>query len=410
MNVSDMQRLQSLAQKQMELANSKKNLERTENWKNHNKGQRGLPLVHIELDTFEHEIIPPMLQCTDTVARQLETDILRNIVNFELFDDDWVVSPYFGVYWKTDFKLFGYSISKTNATDASGGNLGHHFNHVLADLEEDFEKLHASTWSVDKKATTEYIKIAEDAFGDILPVKIISSSLEAVPTQKIVHLMGMENMFTNMLDYPELFSEMMTRVADDYISYYAFLQNEKLLCSTTGFELLQQGSKCFTDLLPNKENITPKEMWGFMDSQETVSISPDLYKELIFPCYEKIASQFGLLSYGCCEPVSDVWEYVKTFENLRKVSISPWCNQEMMGEELKNTNIIFHRKPSPNILGIEKNLDEDALRSHIKETLLSAQGCAIEFTQRDVYTVHNDIPKVKKYVQIIREECEKYYK
>ncbi len=402
-------RLRALAQKQAELANSPVNLARVEEWKRHNAGKRGRPIVHIEIDTFEDEIILPALECEDALARRLEADLLRNFTNFTLFDDDWVVPPYFGVQWQTAFHLFGFDITRTTATDANGHNLGHHFNHVIADLEDDYEKLGQSTWSVDRAANEAYRSAAEDAFGDILPVRMVMASPEAVPTQKIVHLMGMENMFFNMTDYPQLFAQMMQRIADDYMAYHHFLQNEKLLSSTTGFELLKQGSKCFTDRLPEKENPNLNEVWGFMDSQETVSISPQMYRDLIFPCYKQIAAQFGQLSYGCCEPVSAVWEFVKTLPNLRKVSVSPWCDQTMMGAELKSTDIIFHRKPSPNFLGVDKVLDENAVRAHIKETLDAAAGCVVEFTQRDVYTVHDNPEKVRRYVEIIRAQCEKYY-
>ncbi|MEG0770170.1 MAG: hypothetical protein RSG59_09635 [Ruthenibacterium sp.] len=81
-----------------------------------------------------------------------------------------------------------------------------------------------------------------------------------------------------------------------------------------------------------------------------------------------------------------------------------------MGSELKGTDIIFHRKPSPNFLGVDKVLDEAAVRAHIKETLEAAAGCVVEFTQRDVYTVHENPAKVRRYVEIIREQCERYYK
>ncbi|MEG1271405.1 MAG: hypothetical protein RSD54_08805 [Ruthenibacterium sp.] len=410
MDIKEKERLRTLAKKQLAWANSPVNLARVDEWKRHNAGKRGRPIVHVEIDTFEDEIISPALQCKDATARCLEADLLRNFTNIELFDDDWVVAPYFGVQWKTNFNLFGYHITRTTAVDANGHSLGHQFNHVLADLEEEYDKLHQSTWSVDREATERYRSAAEDAFGDILPVRMTMASPDAVPTQKIVHLMGMENMFFSMTDYPELFLQMMQRVAQDYRGYHQFLQDNGLLCSTTGFELLKQGSKCFTDCLPQKEHPALNEVWGFMDSQETVSISPQMYRELVFPCYRQIAAQFGQLSYGCCEPVSAVWEFVKTLPNLRKVSVSPWCDQRFMGSELQNTDIIFHRKPSPNFLGVDRVLDEATVRAHIKETLDAAAGCVIEFTQRDVYTVHNNPAKVRRYVELIREQCEQYYK
>ena len=51
-------------------------------------------------------------------------------------------------------------------------------------------------------------------------------------------------------------------------------------------------------------------------------------------------------------------------------------------------------------------LDENAFRAHIEKTLKTAQGCHLEFAQRDVYTVNRDMNKVKRYVQIIRESIE----
>ena len=125
-----------------------------------------------------------------------------------------------------------------------------------------------------------------------------------------------------------------------------------------------------------------------MDSQETVGISPDMFEEFIFPCYQKIASQFGLLSYGCCEPVHPIWERcLSKLPNLRKISISPWCDEEYMGEQLRGSHVIYHRKPSPNFLGVDEILDEDAFRAHIRRSLTAAAGCEMEITQRDVYTI-----------------------
>ena len=146
-----------------------------------------------------------------------------------------------------------------------------------------------------------------------------------------------------------------------------------------------------------------------MDSQESVGLSPEMYHEFVFPCYRRIAEAYGLLSYGCCEPVHPIWDDVKTLHNLRKVSISPWCNEEIMGERLRGQRVIYQRKPSPNFLGVGKTLDEEAVREHITTTLKAAQGCKLEITQRDVYTIANDVDKVRRYVAIIRDLIDKLW-
>ena len=160
-----------------------------------------------------------------------------------------------------------------------------------------------------------------------------------------------------------------------------------------------------------KRPFTTKDVWGFMDSQETVGISPEMYEEFIFPCYKKISEQYGMLSYGCCEPVDPIWDNcISKLENLRKVSISPWCQEEIMGERLRGSKVIFHRKPSPNYLGVGDKLDEEGFRAHIRKSILAARGCEMEITQRDVYTINHDIDKAHRYVQIIREEIEKNWR
>ncbi|MGL1893834.1 MAG: hypothetical protein OCD02_19510 [Spirochaetaceae bacterium] len=266
--------------------------------------------------------------------------------------------------------------------------------------------LKESTFGVDRDRTLKYLKEVEDILGDIIPVNFTGGCLGAVPTQELVHLMGMENMFMAMYDTPELFKELMERIADDYIRFFRFLEEENLLLSTTSNQHLGQGSFCFNQELPtDKEEFNSLDLWGYMDSQETVGISPDMFGEFIFPCYERISKEFGLLSYGCCEPTHEIWdEYLSTLENLRNVSISPWCDEIYMGNKLRGKKVIYHRKPSPNFLRVDEELNENTFREHIKKTVEAAKGCQLEFAQRDVYTIHNNPQKVRRYVEIIREE------
>lgn len=408
------ERLRELARKQLEYAKSELNQKRIKEWYLHNdlKGER--PMVQLEMWTFEQEIIPQRLKCVTPKARALEAQLYRNFLNRELFDDDRVVPDYFPLSYDAWFRMFDIEVKVENAQLDGHQSLGHHFIPCLEDLEEDYEegKIKPSTFGVDLERTEKKKQFIEEMIGDILPVKIQMDCLYSVPTQMLVHIMSMEQMMFNMYDYPELFKKMMGQIADDTLVYYRMLEEKKLILPTTTFESVGQGTFAFTNDLPGEEvfrerPFTTKDVWGFMDSQETVGISPQMYEEFIFPCYQKISSQYGLLSYGCCEPVHPIWENcISKLENLRKVSISPWCDEAYMGEKLRGSRVIYHRKPSPNYLGVDRILDEDALREHIRTTLRAAKGCKVEFTQRDVYTIHNDLDKARRYIEIIREEIE----
>lgn len=413
----DREILREVAKQQLEWAGKEKNKEKIRQWYLHNSLQGEKPLIHLEMETFAHEILPDRMKCQGEFARWVEKNLYGNFLNQELFDDDRVTPDYFSMDYDTHFQLFDIPVQTEHTTDLGGGeSVGHHFVSVVEDLEEDYHKLKKSTFGVDLESTKAKEEAVREAIGDILPVKVQMGCLCSVPTQMIVHIMSMENMMFAMYDAPELFKEMMDRIAQDTLEYYRMLEEKRLIFPTVSFEHLSQGSMCFNRELPGweewkKRPFTTKDVWGFMDSQETVGISPEMFEEFIFPCYQKISEQYGLLSYGCCEPVDPIWEKcISKLKNLRKVSISPWCKEEIMGERLRGSSVIYHRKPSPNYLGVGTVLDEEAFREHIRTSLHAARGCKMEIAQRDVYTINHDIGKARRYVEIIREEIENNWK
>lgn len=399
--------LKNLAQKQYTYSQSAEMKLLKQEWIRHNDCEKGRPMITVELGTFAQDIVPQLLQCESETARSIEAKLYSNIVNHELFHDDSIVRDHIPIYYPTTFTPFGIEVKIDHLADS----VGHHFVEVLNDLKSDFHLLKPSTFGVDIENMKQTQSLYQELFDGIIPIKVSGQGLYAVPTQDIVHIMSMENMMFSMYDYPDEFHAMMEQLSNDYLAYFKFMEEQGMLLQTTGDEPLGQGTYCFTKDLPDASELstrpfTTKDVWGFLDSQETAGISPDMFEEFVFPYYKKIADVYGLLSYGCCEAVHPIWEScLSKLENLRKVSISPWCNEEYMGEQLQGRRTVFHRKPSPNFLGVGSVLEEEALRSHIRKTIHAAKGCTLEFTQRDVYQINNTYQKVARYVEIIREEC-----
>ena len=65
-----------------------------------------------------------------------------------------------------------------------------------------------------------------------MPAKITGHALYTVPTQNIVHLMSMEDMYVSMYDTPELFKKVMDRLTDDYCRYFDLLEEAGHLLPT----------------------------------------------------------------------------------------------------------------------------------------------------------------------------------
>jgi len=402
----DTARLRELAKRQLEYANSERNRRLYDDWKAHgDMNRQSRPMITIEAGTFNDEIITPMLRCESQEARRLEYLLISNTINFEHFKDDMIVRDYIPVDIAYEITPYGLPVERIES-----GSLGHHFVSRIFDLKEDFHKLSKSIIHKNLDAKRKYGDRIREIIGDILPVKESGACAVACLMQNVVHIMDMQDMFIAMIDEPELFHQMMRMLTDDYIEIYRKMEDDGIILPTNNDVWLSQGSLAFTnDLVDEGEQLKTSDIWVYMDAQETSGVSAEMYHEFVFPYYKEISERFGLLSYGCCESVSNVWENsVSKYENLRKVSISPWCDEEYMGERLQGRKVVYHRKPSPNLIGVERNLDENAARKYIAKTIAASRKAGkLEFSQRDVYTVHGDLRKVERYVQIIRKECEK---
>ena len=94
-------------------------------------------------------------------------------------------------------------------------------------------------------------------------------------------------------------------------------------------------------------------------------------------------------------------------KNLRKASISPWCNEEFMGEQLRGSMVTYLRKPDATLLGVGKELDEGRVRACFRKTYEASKGCRLEIAQRDVYQINNTPDKVKRFVELARMGVDK---
>jgi len=406
---NDREIIRSLAMRQMELAKSEVNQKVINDWYKHHAFGGGRPMIHIEMGTFYNEAVAPLMKCTGKTAREIESRIHMMSFNREYIGDDHPVADFFPIKVNASMQPFGLEVSRTHAQAANTTSLGHKYTHHIMDLEQDFHKLNAANIFINADDVATQMDYINEHIGDILPAKLIGDALYSVPTRDLVSIMDMETMYMAMYDYPELFHKMMRQLTDDYLSFFNQMEQSKLLRPVAGCDYVAQGSWGFTKELPETGNdLRSTDLWGYMDSQETVAISPAMFEEFLWPYYKEIAERIGLLSYGCCEPVHKVWYLFGTLPNLRKISISPWCDEAVMAEYLQGTNVIYHRKPESTFLGTGTNLDEEAFRAYMNVTKSLTRGLTVEITQRDIYTINNDMDKVRRYIEIIRDVFDSY--
>ena len=398
--------LRGLAEKYMRYAGLEEMKEKEALWYAHNDGQgRRTPII-MEIDTFLEDILPP-LRCESVYGREIEKYLQFYIVNYELIGDDKVIPPEYRVPMQIDFKLFNLDIKVQHADQG----VGFHTEPAITNLEEQVYGLEKSVYGYRREETEKHYAYAQEILGDIMPVVYENQSLRwaLMPTKLVVDLMTMQEMFMAMYDCPEELHLLLRRITDDLKEFCFWQEREGLLTWNGGNHYAGAGSYGFTRKL-KKDSPKLKDMWGNINSQESVGISPQMYEEFLAPYYRELAELFGAVYYGCCEPANDAWESIRTYPNLRKVSVSAWADQEFMGKVLAKEDMVYSRKPSPNFIGVPNSFDEDAFRLYMEETFRCAADCRLEIIFRDIYSLGGDVTKPGRAVKIVRELEEKYRK
>ena len=407
-SIKDREILREIASRKAELATNQRNTEILKMWDALANGIRQTPTVRLLYSNFTHEVIGSRLRCEGKDARALEHRLLAPIVGRELFDDDTPVSPTLDVNLFTG--AFPFSASP-KATRIPGSN-GYHIEPLTDDIESDIELFKGGKFSADPQKTAEYCAWVDEIIGDILPTRVTMPSLTGSITNPLVRMIGMETYYLSMYDSPEALHEIMDEATSFYERYYDYLEENGFLLPTNGFSPVAQESFGFTSELPCDGPITStKQVWGFLESQETTAVSPETYGEFVYPYQDRLVKRFGLLSYGCCERVDDIWEdYLSKWTNLRKLSISPFNNEMRVGEYLRGSNVVYYSKPRAEYVTNRGPLDEEALRRYFKGVCEAASGCLFEMAQREVGTIFGDFERGRRYVQIAKECIEQYWK
>ena len=406
MNNKDREILRLLANRWMEIASQPVMEERKRQWTALKDLHAERPMILFETWTLENYVAESELQCEEQSFRGIERSMRWVIRHAEEVGDDIVLEPCWRIGWHVGGTGYGVDIRSHHATDITGGTTGYAFENPIL-TPSDIDKLTPRTWHVDREGTKKWEERLENIFGDIIPVVLHGTTgLHAGLTGDVFRLMGNDRMMTWVYDEPEAIHRVTKYLRDDRIAYLEFLEKEKLLGLNNNSTLVGSGSPGYTTALPQSDysgTARLKDLWMWMESQETTAISPAMFSEFFLPYMADVCKRLGLIYYGCCEPVHDRWDnIIKLIPNARAVSISPWCDMKIIAEKLGKSSV-FSRKPRPSpISGV--NPDWDMLRKDAKDTIESAHDCNLEIVFRDVYRINNDRPRLHKWADMVRAE------
>ncbi|MFQ3587429.1 MAG: hypothetical protein SNJ74_08545 [Fimbriimonadaceae bacterium] len=373
--------------------------ERRRAWYAHNALETCRPLVVCFPEGAWSEIFPASaLECETDFARELELEMRMRLFTCDEIGDDSVVEPVLDVRRAIDLGNFGYDIPVR-----FGDNRGSYvWEPPIQDLGTAPDRLRYRQPRCDEAETDRRLALAEEMVGDLLVVRPRSQIWWSLGlTWKIIELIGLEALMMAMIDEPDNLHRLMAWMRDEHLHYIGWFEERGLLSPNHADQYVGSGGFGYTNELQPNGSVRLADIWGFAESQETVGISPGMFAEFVLPYQLPILEKFGLNCYGCCEPLHQRWQNVQKVPRLRRVSVSPWADQERMAEYL-GRDYVYSRKPNPAPVCI--GFDEDAIRKDIAYTLEVARGCCVEIILKDTHTVEGDPTRFRRWVAIARDE------
>lgn len=399
--------LRALAERKRAAAESVENQERKRLWYALDADAAERPMVLAESWVAYEKLPASRLECGEAWARTAENTLRFELFQFEEIRDDHVIEPFIACPWNVQASNYGVE-SEVTWADSSGGNVtSRHWEPPIKDLDADFHLLKPRTFSVDREGSLALKACLEEVSDGILPVHMRGGFWwTAGLTQPLIELIGLDHMMEYMCTNPGGLHRIMAFLRDEQLAFIDWLEQGELFTLNNLNDYIGSGSMGYSKALPQPDwhdamPVRPRDLWLLSESQETVSISPAMFEEFVFQYQLPITERFGRLYYGCCEPMHIKWPVVKRFPNLKRVSISPWCDQGFMAEAC-GRDCVFSRKQNPTLVSTPY-FDEDAIRSDLRETLRIARGCNIEIIMKDVHTLSGDHGRLTRWVELVRE-------
>jgi hypothetical protein len=374
-------------------------------WYQHNALRPTRPLIFCDPENGWNEIITPdHLVCRGALARDWEFRLRKEIYWGTQMNDDRVVQPFFDIAHISTESDWGM-----HETRIGGDNGGSYVWESPLRSYDDLPRLRYPQITVDWPATERTVALANETFGDQLAVRLKTAWFWTVGmTWTLIYLRGLQQMMLDMLDNPDQLHSIMAFLRDGHLARLDYLEQNGLLSLNNDGTYVGSGGFGWSHELPAPGfdgHVRTRDLWCLAESQETVGVSPQMFAEFIFPYQLPLMERFGLVCYGCCEPVDKRWYLLEKIPRLRRVSISPWCNMNVMAERL-GPRYIFSRKPRPADLAMPA-FDEDLIRRDLRETVRVTQqhDCRVEIIMKDNHTIGRDPQRVLRWVQIAREEA-----
>ncbi len=397
--------LRDLAVRYSEIAADPDQDRRRRDWRRHNSLRR-VERVLIYVRAFAWAEMPDShLLCENPLLTGLERQLRMGIFRSS-FEDDFVIEPWLLVPACLGLPgegIWGPALRWSANRRRGGAGV---CQPPIGDLE-DIAAVTPARHRIDEEETARREAAALEALGGVLPVVVDRSPLYRAPTcdisGSIAQLRGLEQIMWDMYDNPERLHRLLAVMRDGILRNHreAELAGDWQLCNHDNQAI--NYSLDLPDPSPDPTPVGRRQLWCRMAAQEFTLVGPEQWQEFMLRYQLPIMSEFGLVSYGCCEEMSSRIPALKRVPNVRRIAVTPVSEAARCAELIGDTHVASYR-PSPADM-VSYSWDEPRVRSIVRRDLeaFRSNGCFVDVTLKDVETVQGDPGRVGKWVRVVRD-------
>ncbi len=409
LNAHDVRVIHELAAQVAEIAALPVQEEKRALWRRLNACRPERPMVMIDQVCWNEMNLDDelTLRCEDAECRRYEEFLRRTLYQWAHFPVDMVVEPFVRVPKAVYNSGLGIGVLEHTAiTDPTNDVVGHSYENQLQD-DQDLEKIHQPRITHDPAETERRMAVAHELFDGLLDVRSWGVDPYLSLWDPISTWMGVENALYALIDRPDFVHRLLERMTVGYLSMLDQLEAQGVLC---GPQSLIHCTGAYTDELPapGYDPLKPRtrDIWMFGLAQMFSTVSPAMFKEFEVDYAGRICARFGLVYYGCCDPLDGKMAEVRLIPNVRKVSMSPWADQERGAAQI-GRDLVFSRKPNPAFLAMD-SWDADLVRADLMSTrqVCERYGCPLELILKDISTVRYEPQRLFEWARIAMQVVE----
>ncbi|MCC7352107.1 MAG: hypothetical protein IT330_00015 [Anaerolineae bacterium] len=372
-------------------------------WKSLNGLKPVRPMVMIDqIPWHEMEVSDELTpQSEAPFCRGIETTLRRTLYAWQHMRADMVVEPVIDV--PKTICGGGYGIQEVERiaiSDPRNDIVGHFYEDQLR-TEEDIQKIRYQGIYLDERATAETEEKARELFDGILAVRMQGLMPWFAAWDIIVTWRGAQAVLLDLADRPAFMHRIMSRLTDAYLARLDDLEEKGLLGYGHG---RVHCTGAYTDELPapgyDPRRPRAKDIWTYGMAQIFSSVSPAMYDEFEIAYAVKWYERFGLVYYGCCEPLHTKINIIRKIPHVRKISMSPWVDVEK-GAERIGSDFVFSRKPNPAPFAYDA-WQPAIMERDLRVTLeaCARYGCPLEIILKDISTVRYQPQRLWEWAEI----------